>query len=131
MSVYNILVKQSLSVTNSANLRWNFLTVFLVEVSGCNHESYQTEVLVWFSTHIFPFYKMRFTNRLEFSCFADFLFVCILKPPVEGLCIAWSKRLGSFIKLMLSKNSISGKSISLFRKELCNLSNLFIPACTQ
>jgi hypothetical protein len=35
-------------------------------------------VFVWFSTFIFTFYKMLFTNRLEFSCFAQF-FAIILK----------------------------------------------------
>jgi hypothetical protein len=33
----------------------------------------------WFSTLIFLFYKMIFVNILEFSCFADFLFV-FFKP---------------------------------------------------
>jgi hypothetical protein len=40
----------------------------IFEVSG------QTRDLVWFSTLIFPFYKILFMNRLEFSCFADFFF---------------------------------------------------------
>ncbi len=49
-----------------------FLNAFLVEISGHKLDSSQTQVFVWFSTHIFPFYKMLFMNRLEFSCFADF-----------------------------------------------------------
>jgi hypothetical protein len=36
-------------------------------------ESSQTRVFVWFSALIFLFYKMLFMNRLEFSCFPDFL----------------------------------------------------------
>jgi hypothetical protein len=47
----------------------------LVEVSGHNHESSQTRVFVWFSTPIFPLYKMLFMNRIELSCFTDFLYV--------------------------------------------------------
>jgi hypothetical protein len=87
------------------HLRMNSWTTFLV-----------TGVLAWFPT-LFCFYKMLFTNRLEFSCFADY-FVCtvLLKPqksmvffknpPVLKLWIAWSKRLKSFVKFM-SKNSNS------------------------
>ena len=33
----------------------------------------QTRVFVWFSSLIFPFYKMILINRLEFSGFVDFL----------------------------------------------------------
>ncbi len=55
-----------------------YRTVFLVEVSGHKLESSQIRVFVWFSTLIFPFYKMLFMNRLEFSCFTDF-FVKIFK----------------------------------------------------
>jgi hypothetical protein len=47
----------------------------LVEVSGHKLESSQTRVFVSFFTLIFPFYKMLFTNRLEFYCFTDFFFV--------------------------------------------------------
>ncbi len=43
------------------------------EVSG------QTWDFVWFSSLIFPFYKMLFMNRLEFSCFAGFFLVMIFK----------------------------------------------------
>ncbi len=43
------------------------------EVSG------QTWDFVWFPSLIFPFYKMLFMNRLEFSCFADFFLVMIFK----------------------------------------------------
>ncbi len=57
------------------NQRWNSWTAFLVEVSN---ESPQTRVFVWFSSHIFPFYKMLFMHRLKFSWFVDF-FVCIFK----------------------------------------------------
>jgi hypothetical protein len=46
---------------------------FLVEVSRYKLESSQTRVLAWFSTLIFPFYKMLFMNTLELSCFMDFL----------------------------------------------------------
>ncbi len=45
---------------------------FLVMVSGHKLDSSQTEVFVWFSTLIFPFYKMLFMNRVEVSCFTDF-----------------------------------------------------------
>jgi hypothetical protein len=41
--------------------------------------SSQIRVFVWFSTLVFPFYKMLFVKRLEFSCFTDF-FGRILKP---------------------------------------------------
>jgi hypothetical protein len=37
----------------------------ILGVSFC--ESCQTRVFVWFSTLIFPFYKMLIMNRLEFS----------------------------------------------------------------
>jgi hypothetical protein len=36
--------------------------------------SSQTQVFVWFSTFVFPFFKMLYMNRLEFSCFADILY---------------------------------------------------------
>ncbi len=52
---------------------WIFRRAFLVEVSGHKLESSQTRLFVWFSTLIFPFYKMLFMNRLKFSFFADFL----------------------------------------------------------
>ncbi len=57
--------------------------------------------LTGFSTLIFTFYKMLFMHRLEFSCFADFLYaflkpelsVVFFKiPPVERLWIAWNKK---------------------------------------
>ncbi len=47
---------------------------YLVEVSGHKLKSSHTWVFVWFSTLIFPFYKRLFMNRLESSCFADFLY---------------------------------------------------------
>jgi hypothetical protein len=40
---------------------------------GQKLDSSQTQVFVWFSTLVYPFYKMLFMNRLEFSCFMDFL----------------------------------------------------------
>jgi hypothetical protein len=49
------------------------LNGIFIEVSGHKLESSQTRVFVWFSTLIFTFYKVLFMNRLEFSCFADFL----------------------------------------------------------
>jgi hypothetical protein len=49
-----------------------FLNGILVEVSGHKLESSQSQIFVYLSTLIFPFYKTLFTNRLEFSCFADF-----------------------------------------------------------
>jgi hypothetical protein len=50
------------------------LNGFLVEVSGHKLESSQTPVFVWFSTLIFLFYKMLFTIKLGFFCFADFFY---------------------------------------------------------
>jgi hypothetical protein len=52
--------------------RWNSWTAFLVEVSVHKFESFKTQVFVWFSTLIFPFYKLLLMKRLEFSCFSDF-----------------------------------------------------------
>jgi hypothetical protein len=52
-------------------LKQHFLSKFL----GINSSLLRLE----FSTLIFPFYKMLFMNRLEFSCFSDFLYV-FLKP---------------------------------------------------
>jgi hypothetical protein len=49
-----------------------FSNDLLVEISGHKLESFQTRVFVWFSTFVFPFYRMLSMNRLEFSCFADF-----------------------------------------------------------
>ncbi len=45
---------------------------FLVEVSRHKLESSQAQVFVWFSTPIFPFYKVLFMNRLEFFLFRRF-----------------------------------------------------------
>jgi hypothetical protein len=42
-------------------------------------ESSQTQVVVWCSTIIFPFYKVLFTNRLESACLRIFWSV-FLKP---------------------------------------------------
>jgi hypothetical protein len=61
------------------NQRWNSCTPFFFEVSGRKLESSQTRVLVWFSTLIFPFYKILFMVRMKFSCFTDFL-LGFLKP---------------------------------------------------
>ncbi len=82
-------------------------------------ESSQTRVFVWFSTLIFPFYKMLFMKRLEYSCFVHF-FVRIFFKPEKSLGFLWNppvegtvnsideKTLMSFVNLM-SKNSISGQ----------------------
>ena len=43
------------------------------QVSEHKFESSQTWVFVWFSTLIFPFYKMLFMNRLEFLVSRTFL----------------------------------------------------------
>jgi len=96
--------------------RWNSWTAFLVEESGHKLESSHTQVFVWFSTLIYPFYKMLFTNRSKFSFSQIFVYV-FFKPEkslvffknllVERLWIAWSKRLESFFKLM-TKKSVSG-----------------------
>ncbi len=56
---------------------------YAFEVSGHKLESSETQVFAWFSTIIFPFFKMLFTNRLEFSCFAD-IFLSIFKTRVES-----------------------------------------------
>ncbi len=45
---------------------------FLHGIFSQGFESSQTRVSVWFSTLLFPLFKMLFMNRLEFSCFADF-----------------------------------------------------------
>ncbi len=100
-------------------LRWNYWMEFLVDVSVHKLESSYIRVFVWFSTFIFPFYKMQFMNTFKFSFFADFLFG-FLKPEkrmfffkiCSRLWIAWSKRLESFVKMM-SKNSVSGKNCLL------------------
>jgi hypothetical protein len=60
------------SVLLEAIQRWNSWTAFIVDVTGHKLEYFQTRVSVWFSTLIFPFYKMLFINRLKFSCVADF-----------------------------------------------------------
>ncbi len=70
-----------------------FLNGIIVQVAGHKLEYSQTLVFVWYSTLIFPFYKMLFMNRLEFSCFPDFLkdlksrveFSFLENPPVEGI----------------------------------------------
>jgi hypothetical protein len=59
------------------NLRTAFNRSFWAKL-----EFSQTRTFVWFSTFIFPFYKMLFMSRREFSCFVDF-FVCIFKPELE------------------------------------------------
>ncbi len=50
---------------------------------GHKLESSQTWVFVWFSTRIFPSYKMLFMKRRKFFCFPDF-FVSNLKPREEN-----------------------------------------------
>jgi hypothetical protein len=50
--------------------------IFLIKVS------YQTREFVWFSTLIFPFYKLLFMNRLKFSFLLQ-IFVCIYKTRQE------------------------------------------------
>ncbi len=66
---------------------------FLIKISGRKLESSETRVFVRFPTLIFPFYKMLFMNRLEFSCFPDFFvwnfitreeYGFLLKSLVEG-----------------------------------------------
>jgi hypothetical protein len=64
---------------------------FLVGRSG-----HKLKFLSGFLPSFFPFYKMLFMNRPEFSFFADIFFVRIFKtreeyglllnPPVEGTC---------------------------------------------
>jgi hypothetical protein len=49
-----------------------FLNGILVKVSEHKLESSQTQDFAWFTTLIFPFYKMLFMERLELSCFAGF-----------------------------------------------------------
>jgi hypothetical protein len=88
---------------------WNSLTGFLVMASAHNLESSQTRVFVWFSTLIFPFYKMLFMNRLEQG--TEF---CKIRQS-KRLRIAWSKGLESSVKLM-SKNTISGHGRDLLRE---------------
>jgi hypothetical protein len=61
----------------------NLQTAFLVEVSEHKLKSSRTRVFVWFSTLIFPFYKMLFMNKLEFSSFAKF-FVRTFKAREEN-----------------------------------------------
>jgi hypothetical protein len=39
---------------------------FLVLLVANTRESPKTQVFVWFSVHIFPFYKMLFMNILDF-----------------------------------------------------------------
>jgi hypothetical protein len=50
-------------------------SIFFVELSGHKLKSYQSFCLVFYPH--FPFYKMLFINRLEFSCFPVSAF---LKP---------------------------------------------------
>jgi hypothetical protein len=59
-------------------LEWHFYSRFL----GINSSFLRFKIFVWFSTFIFPFYKIFFMNRLEFSCFAD-SFVRIIKTRVK------------------------------------------------
>ncbi len=63
-----------LGVLEDAPTKQDFFQFFVDEISP-------DEILERFAvfTLTFPFYKMLFMNRLEFSCFADF-FVCIFKP---------------------------------------------------
>jgi hypothetical protein len=90
-------------------------------VSRHKLESSETPDFVLFSTLIFLFCTMLFMDRLEFSCFGDFL-QGYLKPEKtmvffkihqkKGLWIAWSKRLESLVKLM-SKKSIYESALIL------------------
>ncbi len=47
------------------NPEMEFLKVFLVEVFGPKLKSSQTRVFAWFSTLIFPCYKILLMNRLD------------------------------------------------------------------
>jgi hypothetical protein len=47
------------------NPELELLKVFLVEVSGPKLKSSQTRVFAWFSTLIFPGYKILLMNRLD------------------------------------------------------------------
>jgi len=66
----------------SANIAAYAEMEFLNGISGHKPESCETLVFVRFSTLIFPFYKMLFRNKLEFSCFVDFI-VSIFKTREE------------------------------------------------
>ncbi len=98
-----------------SNRRWNSWTALSVVVSWHKLD------FVLFSTLIFLLYTMLFMDRLEFSCFGDFL-QGYLKPEKtmvffkihqkKGLWIAWSKRLESLVKLM-SKKSIYESALIL------------------
>jgi hypothetical protein len=65
---------------------------FLVEVSEHKLEYSQARVFVWFST-LFPFYKMLLMKRLEFSCFADFVYG-FLKPEKSLVFLKISQQKG-------------------------------------
>ncbi len=66
-------------------------------LSGHKRESFQTWVFVWFFTRIFPFYKMLFTNRLEFLK-PEKSMVFFKKPPVEGTVNGMEQKGGVFVK---------------------------------
>lgn len=53
-------------------LRGNSLRLNFVKVFVQNLEVSQTLAFVWFSTQVFPFYKMLFIKNLEVSCLIDF-----------------------------------------------------------
>jgi hypothetical protein len=80
MFAYALMTEMSIFPKLNLNLKLEeFFSSILVEVSGIKLESSQTEVFVWVSPLFFPFYyNMLYMNRLEFSCFADF--VCFFRP---------------------------------------------------
>jgi hypothetical protein len=96
---------------------WNGI---FFEVSWHKLESSQTRVLsdsslcLVFYPH-FPFYKIVFMNRPEFSCFSDFCkgfktreeYGFLENPPVELTVNSMDQRFKSLVNL-ISKNSISG-----------------------
>ncbi len=98
-----------------AVLTLNSWTAFLVKVSGHKLKSSQTQVFVWFSTLVFPFYKKGYSwLNSSFLVSRTFLdgFLKSEKGRVfwkdrqqKGL-IAWSNRPESFVNLMFT-NSIS------------------------
>jgi hypothetical protein len=84
------------------------------EVSGNKLESSLTRVIVWFSTLIFPFYKLQFMNRLEFfvRIFKTREEYCFLLNLQEEGTVNSMEQLESFVKLM-SMNSTSGFTTAL------------------
>jgi len=99
-------------------------TAFLVDVSGHKLKSCQTRVFVWFSTLIFPFYKMLFMNRLEFSCFADFLYGS-LKPEKNMLFFKIRQKKGLLIAAKGSSLLLSSSFLLLEQFPLISLLTVF------